>query len=208
MDSFKKRIITKTLELFDIIGVKAVTTDVISKELKTSKKTLYEHFSSKEELIKQTLNESLSDSITELEDKIKNYSNTIHQQFLILENIQNLFFIKKNKISLQLERFYPEIYLETLQIQKQFIKTLLKNNITLGIEEGLYRAKINKKLTAEYFYLVTERIIMDENNPDMNPAQDNTKNYFLELLIYSIITKKGAKELEKITKPNKSGRRN
>ncbi|MDR1876708.1 MAG: TetR/AcrR family transcriptional regulator [Flavobacteriaceae bacterium] len=201
MDSLKERIISKSLELFTNVGVKGVTMDMISEELRMSKRTLYEHFPGKEELIKQTFSESLSSSITELENRIKNYQSIIQQKFMLLENLQNLFFIKKNKTSFQLEKFYPEIYKEILNIQKQCIKTQLRNNITLGIEEGVYRSKINKKLVMEYFYLV-EQIIMNENISS-NPALDkNSKIYFIGLLIRSIATKKGIKELEKIIKIN------
>ncbi len=198
MDNIKEKIITKSLELFSNIGVKVVTMDMISEELGMSKKTLYEHFSSKEELIKQTFNESFSASVVELENKIKNYQNTIHQKLLILGNIENLFLIKKDRISLQLEKFYPEIYSEIINTQKQYIRTLLKNNILLGIEEGLYRTKINKKLTVEYYYLVEQIIVNKNSSTDINLSEPMVKNYFFELLIRSIATKKGIRELEKL----------
>ncbi|MGM5631796.1 TetR/AcrR family transcriptional regulator [Apibacter raozihei] len=202
MDIIKEKIISKALDLFTQIGVKVVTMDMISSELGMSKKTLYEHFSSKEELIKITFSECLSCSMSDMECKIKNYQNIIHQILLILENLSEMFLIKKDQITFQLEKFYPEIFHEILAAQQTFIKNLLKNNISLGIDEGVYRAKINKKITAEYIYL-TIQLIMDKTKTDDTSSVQNQVNLnYSDLLIRSIATKKGVKELEKLVKIN------
>ncbi|MDR2122737.1 MAG: TetR/AcrR family transcriptional regulator [Flavobacteriaceae bacterium] len=195
MDYIKEKIILKSFELFRKVGVKGITMDMISKELGISKKTLYEHFFSKEELIRRTFTEKLSLAVSELEKNSKNHNPVIHQFFFLLKNFTDIFFIKKDSLSLQLEKFYPEIYSEILNIQKQCIETLIENNITQGIKEGLYRSKINKDLTVDFFYQAEQFIYSEEVPPNKNAL-----TYYLELLIRSIATKKGLKELEKLPK--------
>jgi AcrR family transcriptional regulator len=202
MDVIKDQIINKSIKLFTQIGVKVVTMDMISKDLCMSKKTLYEHFSGKEDLIKNTFSKCITSTIQNLENKIKNYSNIIQQKFIILEDSSNFLFFKENQTLFQLKNFYPDIYTEMISLQNNSLKSLIKNNIFLGIEEGLYRPKINKKLTVEYFYLIEKIIAIDDNLSKVHLNDNFVKKYFIELLIRSIATKKGIKELEKYISKN------
>jgi AcrR family transcriptional regulator len=202
MDVIKDQIINKSIKLFTQIGVKVVTMDMISKDLCMSKKTLYEHFSGKEDLIKNTFSKCITSTIQNLENKIKNYSNIIQQKFIILEDSSNFLFFKENQTLFQLKNFYPDIYTEMISLQNNSLKSLIKNNIFLGIEEGLYRPKINKKLTVEYFYLIEKIIAIDDNLSKAHLNDNFVKKYFIELLIRSIATKKGIKELEKYISKN------
>ncbi|CVK15444.1 transcriptional regulator, TetR family [Apibacter mensalis] len=202
MDVIKDQIINKSIELFTQIGVKVVTMDMISKDLCMSKKTLYEHFSGKEDLIKNTFSKCISTTIQDLENKIKNCPNIIQQKFIILEDNNYFIFLKENQTLFQLKNFYPDIYIEMITLQNNLLKSLIKNNIILGIEEGLYRPKINKKLTVEYFYLFEKIIAIDDNLSKVHLNDNLVKKYFIELLIRSIATKKGIKELEKYVSKN------
>ncbi|MCO6564546.1 MAG: TetR/AcrR family transcriptional regulator [Apibacter sp.] len=202
MDVIKDQIINKSIELFTQIGVKVVTMDMISKDLCMSKKTLYEHFSGKEDLIKNTFSKCISTTIQDLENKIKNCPNIIQQKFIILEDNNYFIFLKENQTLFQLKNFYPDIYIEMITLQNNLLKSLIKNNIILGIEEGLYRSKINKKLTVEYFYLFEKIIAIDDNLSKVHLNDNLVKKYFIELLVRSIATKKGIKELEKYVSKN------
>ena len=51
----KETVLKKSLELFIRNGFKTVTMDDIAKELGISKKTIYLHFSAKDELVKATV---------------------------------------------------------------------------------------------------------------------------------------------------------
>lgn len=190
MDAIKERIISKSLELFIQTGVKVITMDMICEELGMSKKTLYEHFPSKEDLIKQTFNEQAQVFIKEIKNKITNFTNSVKQLYFIFENLQTFYFIKDDKISFQLQKFYPQIYFEISATQNNFIKSSIENNITSGIKEGLYRSKLNKNLVVEYIVMI---LFNRNNTEDSLKAKD--QKYFFDLLIRSLATKKGLKEL-------------
>lgn len=187
MDVAKERIISKSLELFTQIGVKVITMDMICYELGMSKKTLYEHFTSKEDLIKQSFNEQMNEFIEKFKNKITHISNPIAQLSYIFEN--SLYFIKKDKVSFQLQKFYPNIYTELLKTQDIFIKDIIKNNIASGIKDGLYRSKIQIDLVIDYIVMILYNINEDEF------LKANCQKYFFELVTRSIATKKGLKEI-------------
>ena len=51
----QNKIIIKSLELFEVYGIKQVTMDDISETMSISKKTLYIHFTGKKELVKEVV---------------------------------------------------------------------------------------------------------------------------------------------------------
>ena len=52
MDTMKFELVYAAFELFRLYGVKAISMDDLSRELRVSKKTLYKYFDNKEELLK------------------------------------------------------------------------------------------------------------------------------------------------------------
>ena len=70
----KETVLKKSLELFIQNGFKTVTMDDIAKELGISKKTIYQHFSAKDELVKATVDYVFLTA----SDKIKNIAGKIN----------------------------------------------------------------------------------------------------------------------------------
>ena len=56
-DLIKEKIIAESIDLFMTYGLKSVTMDDIAKHLGMSKKTIYQHFKDKEDIIIQATNE-------------------------------------------------------------------------------------------------------------------------------------------------------
>ena len=72
MTQAKDKILEGTEQLFMRLGVKSLTMDEICLELGISKKTLYQHFKDKQELVEQTLQHHLNKN----ECQIKSLTNS------------------------------------------------------------------------------------------------------------------------------------
>ena len=72
----KNRIIEESRKLFFKYGMKRVTMDDVSKNLSMSKKTLYQYFSDKDELVEEVTKVHLKQEEMEMED-ISNNSNNL-----------------------------------------------------------------------------------------------------------------------------------
>ena len=55
MEKKKKHILEKTAELYLKYGIRSVTMEDVSREVGISKKTLYQYFKDKEDLVNQTI---------------------------------------------------------------------------------------------------------------------------------------------------------
>lgn len=192
MDPLEK-ILAASAELFKKYGFKTITMDDIARRAGISKKTLYQHFANKNEVVSESLlwyggqvcNEcsaAMSGAADAVEGMLKsmNFFDQIHRQL--------------NPIALlELERFYPEGF-------KVFKKKILekdveviKQNLLQGIEEGLYRTEINTDFMARYrieiSFLAFNSQFLIENRDDMQRAARLLSEHFM----HGIMTPKGVK---------------
>ncbi|MBP5365729.1 MAG: TetR/AcrR family transcriptional regulator [Bacteroidales bacterium] len=146
----RDKIVTESTKLFATFGLKAVSMDDIAKNIGISKRTLYETFSSKDELLAQcmkTHHENAQAQMMEIYNN-PNYNFTdviINILFHVLDNIK-----KANPIFYQdLQRYnyqsaYETITLNNQQTNQKFIKLLER-----GVAEGFIRKDINLKMVVE-----------------------------------------------------------
>lgn len=151
MDNRFKDILEKTLVVFQTYGIRSVSMDDISKELRISKKTLYQYVDNKQELIEKTFRyqSSLNDSY------LKQVTNDNKNAIDILLEISKWMHseIKKinPKLSFDLNKYYPELFQNIFREKRQFIHQEVKKNIKQGIAEGLYRKDLNIDLIASLY---------------------------------------------------------
>lgn len=158
----KERITEQATEMFLNGGIKAITMDDISRELGMSKRTIYEVFKDKDELLRECL--SYIDKKYEQEHELiaLESDNTISEVFSMMKlgiyaikTISPLFFS-------DLKKYHFKIYKEVLQVNqfKQINKThtLLKK----GINQGVFKSNIDLEIVS---ILLNEqlKLISDDN---------------------------------------------
>lgn len=199
----REKILHTASQLFITMGVKSVTMDDIAERMAISKKTIYEFYENKYELVKATT--------------LFLFENITAQITCICENhvecpIVNLFEINKflkehlqednSPVLFQLKKYYPEIY-EDLYLKKFAIITEgITENLERGIKLGLYREDINVPIIARFYYAGIDSI---KNNEIFPNDQFKTSQLTLTYLIYhlrAIATQKGIEELENYIKTN------
>ncbi len=151
----KKDIIKKTSKLFEEFGLKIATMDRISSHLGVSKKTLYKHFSNKEDIINYYLKYSYTSLIKEIESKFD--LNPI--EYLVF--IDNLIVDKILAISPIVLEDIKKYYIDSEKIWKRnramFIMRFAKL-LDEGKNKKLFISKINSKLLAELRLIEIELI--------------------------------------------------
>lgn len=130
-----EKIYFKVLKLFGAKGTR-FTTDDLARELGTSKRTIYSHFTSKDEIIEKTIGFVFRDMHQADERILKDDSITLPEKLkLVLENIPdayNLGAIIRHKDDLQ--RFYPDLWEEVNNHLNEAWEDLI-NLIEVGIQE-------------------------------------------------------------------------
>jgi AcrR family transcriptional regulator len=196
MDALTK-ILTVAVESFRQYGFKTITMDDIARRAGISKKTLYQHFTSKPEVVlaattwhQEIMHKHMVDMIADSENAVEG--------MVRVNALLNQMFRQINPLAmLELQRFFPEAY--SLFREKLVHKDIstIRDNIIRGMEEGLYREGMDADLLARY--RVESCLIFFQPNSLINEAHHPhlVNKAIMENFLYGLMTPKGEKLYQK-----------
>ncbi|MGV3460688.1 MAG: TetR/AcrR family transcriptional regulator [Flavobacterium sp.] len=192
----KETILKKANEMFLTLGYKSVTMDDIAAELGISKKTIYQHFANKTELVEaSTMNlfESISCGIDTIREMDRN---SIEEIFLIrnfmMKNLHN----EDASPFYQLQKFFPEIFAGLRVAQFNKMHGCMIENLQKGVDNGIYRQGINIDFVSRIYFTGLTGTKDDSIFPkSLYNLHDLTRQY-LEYHLRAIVSEKGLKILE------------
>lgn len=199
----KERIKRKADELFRQYGIKSVTMDEIASQLAVSKKTIYQSFADKDEIVDAVI----SDMIMYNQNCCSKYQSTaenaIHEAFLAMEMIQEMFSEFNPSILFDMQRNHPNTFTKFLKHKHSFLFQVIKNNIERGIKEDLYRADINADVIAK---IRLETIFIPFNQELFPKSKFNfvdLEKQLIEYFLFGIASPKGYKLIIKYRQQKK-----
>ncbi len=197
MSDQKHTILEAALKNYTRYGIKAFRMEDLADDLGISKKTIYQHFDNKDDLVHQTVMydfELHHKSHTEI---LKNVPNVIDQIFEIWKAVVDQMGEMNPACMMDLRRYYPKSWKEFEKFKQDFLFKQFLNNLELGIEQGYFREDINKTATAIIYLGGIESIL--EDNSLRNKHNISFMELLFERIVYhirAIATKKGYKYLE------------
>tara|TARA_B100001250_G_C19561632_1_gene683567 strand:- start:109 stop:711 length:603 start_codon:yes stop_codon:yes gene_type:complete len=176
----KEQVQESALTLFTRYGLKSVNMDDLAKELRVSKKTIYQVYNSKEELVLSLFERISKEWNKEVELLLKKPSNPI-RQFLELTALRYQYVERLNPtFLLKSSRQYQKVYTFMLDIT---------NSIEALILDLLNQAKEKKMILEEVdpgiFYKVHQSIF-DAYFEHYNPVVPGSENTFKHMVIAPI----------------------
>lgn len=146
----KEKYLKKSLEVFKKEGLQ-ISIDDLAEKIGVTKKTLYNHFNSKEEL----LNECVFSFASEIKERIKvMYSpeiNAIEGIRRGMDEMKAIFCNICNAFIEGLKKIYPEIGISGHKAGFSIYVDSVKKNIEKGIKEGLYMPETDINLISNYY---------------------------------------------------------
>jgi AcrR family transcriptional regulator len=152
MKEREEKIVCGALQMFTRLGVKSVTMDDVSREMGMSKKTLYNFFRNKKDLVKKSfgfLFDGLRERIDELGDRDMN---PIEELLAVDQVVYDM--VKENApdVTFQLQKYYPEVWSEIEDLQNEKFLPYVMENLNRGIKEGWYRDDIDVDIIAQLYF--------------------------------------------------------
>ena len=188
----KQKILSTAIELFNERGVRAVKMDDISSELSISKRTLYEIYENKEELLYECVKNKYEDSEVVLA-KIAKDSKTV---------IDILIKIYRLKVE-ELKNVHPSFYTEMGKYKKimAYLDDQNKNRkkqqvefLKRGISEGYFRTDVNYDLVLQLFDVSSRYVFC--NYATINCQMEQLSYNLMFVFLRGFCTLKGVKELD------------
>jgi AcrR family transcriptional regulator len=196
----KERILLKAHELFNRFGVRSVSMDDISSSLGISKKTVYQYYADKEELVRAVFEVVLEGNKARCCSDIENSENALHEIFLALDMMQEMFSKMNPVVLFDLQKYHPDVYQKFHQHKNGFLFEVIRNNLEKGIREELYRDDLDVDVIARFRI---ESIFIPFNSdvfPNNRTHLVHIEQQLADLFLCGIVTARGLKLFQKYKK--------
>ena len=200
----KERIIKEARGLFFKLGIRSVTMDDIAAQVGMSKKTLYQHFADKDELVDNLVDGEIGLMQNETMECINNSANAIEEIFISME-MANKHFTKMNPMVLfDLHKFHFNSFQKFMDHKNTFLMSVITDNLKRGLAENLYRTDTKIDIMAKYRLQMLMLPFDMEAYPPMQYNLIDVSNAMIENFLYGLSTEKGYKLIEQYKKERKS----
>jgi AcrR family transcriptional regulator len=183
MDKTQVGILERVRELFYKHGVRSVSMDDISRDIKISKKKLYQIFSSKKELVERLL--ELERQNFEIIFDTNNFDgvNALDILLIVSKELGERFKGVSPSMTFDLKKYYPDVYHAHVEERIEFIFGKIRINLDKGIKQGMYRDDLSTELLARLYI----RRLIDLHNPEIFPADKFSFQTLFEVMFDNFI---------------------
>jgi len=168
MDQALIDILDRVRTLFFRYGVRSISMDDICRDLGISRKKLYQHVKSKNDLVERLLELERRNFEIIFENNNFDGVNAIDILLTVSKDVGERFWEISPSMTFDLKKYYPEIYHRHVEERINFIHEQIQINIQKGIKQGYYREDFSVELIARLYI----RRLMDLHNPEFFPADN------------------------------------
>lgn len=189
----QERIRIKADELFRRYGIRSVTMDEIAAQLGMSKKTIYQYFADKDQLVDAVAVDEINYSQECCTKDAAVSANAVEEIFRVMEFVEVMFRNMNPSMLHDLEKYHPLGYRKFLEHKNKFLYDMIKKNIERGIKEELYRPEIDIEIMVRYRL---ETMMLGFNTSLFPTVKFNLVKVHQEILehfLYGLATLKGYK---------------
>ena len=193
----KERILSRAEELFMKFGIRSVSMDDIANHLGMSKKTLYQYFADKDELVMGVVDGHIQGLQQECSVCHTDAKDAIHEIFMTMERIMVQFSNMNPMLLYDLEKFHYKAYQRFREHKDKFLLKIIRDNIEWGIKDELYRPEVNVDVMSKFRI---ESMMIPFNVTVFPPGKYNLaaiSEMIIENFTYGLATIKGHKLIQK-----------
>lgn len=190
-----ERIIQGGEDLFLQAGIKSVTMDDIAKHLGMSKKTIYQFFRDKNELVIALVKKKLKEDEDQIAAIISQSGNVIEEMINMMKCSEEIFSRINPIVIHDMQKYHPEAWAEFQKFKAEVLISTLEDLLGKGIKQGYIRPDIDVRIIARMRVMQVEMGFNTTIFPmaEFNPWKVQVQ--FLEHFNYGICTLKGYKLL-------------
>ena len=192
----KDQIAQAAEKLFLLYGIRSVTMDDISKEISISKKTIYQHYRDKDEMVCMVTERVLNRDKKEFDTISASSIDAIHAIVMVSQYLRDHLKSVNPSILYDLQKYHPSAWNIYLHFKENVFLQSLRSTLERGIKEGFFRIGINIEVLA---HLRIEEIQMCSNTDIFPREKFDYKEVQLQLFnhfIHGVLTDKGRQKLD------------
>ncbi|MBO7219836.1 MAG: TetR/AcrR family transcriptional regulator [Alistipes sp.] len=191
-------VIKRAAEMIAELGVKSLRVDDLAHDLAVSKRTLYEMFGDKEELLYHSIKYLLQNEAIEIQTNANEAYSGIPALFEIFDAMMARSAVRK-RIMGNLAKFYPLLYERIMTENRDYGLAILREKLNALVKEGLISEMVNIDLSITMFYY-TSMGLMHRNGRLVLPngvTEQEAFHYTIVNFFRGIATLKGVEQIDK-----------
>ena len=189
----KEKILKGAEKLFLKYGIRSVSMDDIARHLTISKKTLYQHFADKEELVVMFSKAHIERITKEFDDLRISSANAIEELAKISTCMRRQMEDMNPSVFLDLQKYHAKGWAEWVVHKENVIRESVVRNIRQGIAEGHFRQEITPEIFAAFRLAVIEFPFDDRIFPREKFSLAEVQSQLFDHFVYGLVTEKGRK---------------
>ena len=191
----KEQIAKAAEELFMAYGIRSVSMDDISRKIFISKKTIYQHYRDKEEivcLVTERVLQKERDKLISIKEVARD---AIHEIVLVSQYLREYLYNVNPSVLFDLQKYHLQAWKIYLRFKDSVFLEALKETLHRGIEEGFFRKELDADVLAR---LRVGEVQMASDSEIFPHDQFNFREVQLQLFdhfMHGVLTSKGRKKL-------------
>lgn len=146
----KVRIREKAKELFLRYGIRSVSMDDIANQLGMSKKTIYQYYTDKNELVDAVVEDEVLDMQNDCMKCGENAKDAIEEIFLTVDQLMEQLSSMNPMVLYDMEKFHIRAFQRFMEHKNKFLLQVIRKNLEWGIKDGLYRPDVDVDVLSKF----------------------------------------------------------
>lgn len=194
----KEKILKGAEDLFMRYGVRSISMDDIARHLGVSKKTLYQHFADKDELVLMVSRGHLERNIAQFDGIRDESKNPIEELARISVCLKQSMEALNPTLLFDLQKFHPKAWGEWINFKGKYLRESIVRNLNQGIKDGYIRPEVNTEIMAA----MRIELVQLAFNPDVFPINRfrlaEVQEQIFDHFVLGLVTEKGRKLYQKL----------
>lgn len=196
-DQIRERLLKGAETLFLKYGVRSVSMDDIARHLSVSKKTLYQYFADKDEIVTQVAMSHLNHTRAQFDLIAEAAKNALDELMRINAFMKVMMQGMNPTLLFDLKKYHVTAWELWNQHRNRHIRESVIRNVKQGVEEGLFRSGLNPEILAviriETIQMLFDTDLFPSDRYNMADVHGQSLDHFM----YGLLTDKGRKLYEK-----------
>lgn len=198
----REKIIGRASELMMQFGIRTVTMDDISRDLGISKKTIYQYFKDKKELVNRITSQHLQEEEERFVGTVTESENSVHELILVSQCLRESMKDMKMSMLNELQKFYPDAWLKYEDFKHGVLRDSIVRVVERGQKEGYFRKEVDPFLIATMRIEQVQSFIMMNLFPKEKYTLYQVQLQLFDHFIHGLFTEEGYKLFNQYTTTN------
>lgn len=192
----KDKILKGSEELFRRYGIRSISMDDIARHLSVSKKTLYQHFADKEDLVVAVSKSHLQSQHVVFQTVKATAANSVEHLAKISVCMKQEMDMVNPAMLFDIQKFHPKAWAIWLNFKKELIQEVV-DNLKQGIDEGFIREDVNPEIFAVLRVETIQAAFTEELFQEKKFKLSEIQTQLFDHFVYGLVTDKGKKIYQK-----------